>query len=318
MSYTPEADFFGTDTFTYTISDGNGGTDTATVTVTVTNVNDDPIANDDTATVAEDASATRSTSWPTTRRPRRGETLTVTAVSTRANGTVAITGGGTGLTYTPDADFFGTDTFTYTISDGNGGTATATVTVTVTNVNDAPVLAPIADDTIPEMVPFGFTASASDIDGDDLTFSLDGEPSGASIDPLTGEFSWTPGEAQGPGVYTFDVVVTDDGTPALDDTEEVTLTVLEVNRAPTVDPIADDTIDEMVAYTFTATATDPDLPANGLTFSLDGDAVRRRIDPLTGVFSWTPGEAQGPGVYTFDVVVTDDGTPALTTPRRSP
>ena len=55
MSYTPDADFFGTDTFTYTISDGNGGTDTATVTVTVTNVNDDPVANDDAATVTEDS-----------------------------------------------------------------------------------------------------------------------------------------------------------------------------------------------------------------------------------------------------------------------
>ncbi len=57
VSYTPDADFFGTDSFTYTICDGNGGTDTATVNVTVTNVNDDPVANDDTATVAEDSGA---------------------------------------------------------------------------------------------------------------------------------------------------------------------------------------------------------------------------------------------------------------------
>ncbi|MFN8640110.1 MAG: cadherin-like domain-containing protein, partial [Candidatus Binatia bacterium] len=52
---------------------------------------------------------------------------------------VAITGGGTGLTYTPNANFFGADSFTYTIADGNGGTATATVNVTVTNVNDPPI-----------------------------------------------------------------------------------------------------------------------------------------------------------------------------------
>ncbi len=57
-----------------------------------------------------------------------GETLTVTAVTQGANGTVAITGGGTGVSYTPNADFFGADSFTYTISDGNGGTDTATVT----------------------------------------------------------------------------------------------------------------------------------------------------------------------------------------------
>ena len=55
--YTPNANFFGADSFTYTISDGNGGTATATVNVTVTAVNDPPVANDDVATVAEDSGA---------------------------------------------------------------------------------------------------------------------------------------------------------------------------------------------------------------------------------------------------------------------
>ena len=90
--------------------------------------------------MAEDSGRQRrSTCWPTTPiAPDTGETLTVTAVTQGTNGTVAITGGGTGVTYTPDANFFGTDSFTYTISDGNGGTDTATVNVTVTTVNDAP------------------------------------------------------------------------------------------------------------------------------------------------------------------------------------
>ena len=82
-SYTPDANYFGADTFTYTISDGNGGTATATVTITVTKVNDNPVANDDSATVAEDSATTSSTCWPTTTTGRRqvGETLTVTAVT---------------------------------------------------------------------------------------------------------------------------------------------------------------------------------------------------------------------------------------------
>ena len=58
--------------------------------------------------------------------------------------------------------------------------------------------------------------------------------------------------------------------------------------------------------TFTATATDPDLPANTLTFSLERRCrPAPRIDASTGVFTWTPTEAQGPGSYTFDVVVSD-------------
>ena len=185
------------------------------------------------------------------------------------------------------------------------------MSVTVTNVNDAPVLASIPDDSIPEMLLFQFDASATDIDGDTLTFSLIGAPDGASIGPVTGEFSWTPSETQGPGVYTFTVKVTDDGSPVLSDEQVVELTVEEVNRAPVLDAIADDTIDEMEAYTFDADATDPDLPANTLTFSLIGAPDGASIGPVTGEFSWTPSETQGPGVYTFTVKVTDDGSPVL-------
>ena len=81
MSYTPDANYFGTDSFTYTISDGNGGSDTATVTVTVTTVNDDPDAVDDAATVAEDSGATAIDVLANDNDGAdAGETLTVTAV----------------------------------------------------------------------------------------------------------------------------------------------------------------------------------------------------------------------------------------------
>src|SRR5207237_75631 len=62
--------------------------------------------------------------------------------------------------------------------------------------------------------------------------------------------------------------------------------------------------------TFTATATDPDLPANSLTFSLPGTVpAGAAINQTTGVFTWTPTEAQGPGTYQVTVRVTDNGTP---------
>ena len=140
VSYTPAANFAGTDTFTYTITDAAGATDTATVTVTVTNVNNDaPDAVNDTATVAEDSGATPITVLANDTDPDPADTRTITAITQPANGTVAITGGGTGLTYTPAANFAGTNTFTYTITDAAGATDTATVTVTVTPVNDPPV-----------------------------------------------------------------------------------------------------------------------------------------------------------------------------------
>src|SRR5204863_4951334 len=85
-----------------------------------------------------------------------------------------------------------------------------------------------------------------------------------------------------------------------------TLTVAEVNVAPVLGGVPSSaTIDEEQPYTFTATASDHDLPAQTLIFSLSGAPAGAAIDPSTGVFTWTPTEAQGPGEYTFDVLVSD-------------
>ncbi len=94
-------------------------------------------------------------------------------------------------------------------------------------------------------------------------FSLSGEPVGASI-TAGGDFTWTPTEAQGPGVYTFDVEVTDG---IATDFETITVTVGEVNVPPVLAPIGDQSVDELTELAFTATATDVDLPVQSLLFS---------------------------------------------------
>ena len=104
---------------------------------------------------------------------------------------------------------------------------------------------------------------------------------------------------------------TDNGTPPLGGDVVVKITVNEVNEAPELAPIGNKNVNELVALGFTASATDPDLPANTLSYSLVGAPGGATINSSTGVFSWTPTEAQGPGSYTFTVKVTDNGTPAL-------
>src|SRR5439155_14961 len=143
-------------------------------------------------------------------------------------------------------------------------------------------------------------------------FSLDaGAPAGAAIDPATGVFGWTPSEAQGPADYSVTVRVTDDGTPALDASRTLAIHVGEVNEAPVLAPIADQSVNENTLLQLTASATDSDLPANTLTFSLlPGAPVGAALDASTGLFSWTPREAQGPADYAVTVRVTDGGTPA--------
>jgi large repetitive protein len=150
--YTPTANFFGADSFTYRAVDALGGLSApTTVTLNVTNVNDNPDAVDDTATVGEDSAANPIAVLANdTIAPDTGETLTISAAGKPGNGSTAIISGGAGLTYTPNAGFLGIDVFTYTIADGNGGSDTAVVTMTVTAVNDPPSFTAGPDQTVLE------------------------------------------------------------------------------------------------------------------------------------------------------------------------
>ena len=185
--------------------------------------------------------------------------------------------------------------------------------------NRAPVLSNIGDKSVNEGDTMMFTASVIDPDGpgQSQTFNLEpGAPAGATIDASTGAFSWTPSEAQGPGNFLVTVKVTDGGVPALSDTETILITVNEINQAPVFGAFGNQTINEGVLFTFNAAATDADLPAQTLTYSLlNPPPVGASIDPVTGVFSWTPSEAQGPGSYDVTVRVMDNGSPALNSTR---
>jgi N-acetyl-anhydromuramyl-L-alanine amidase AmpD len=193
------------------------------------------------------------------------------------------------------------------------------VTVVVSDVNNPPVLAALANKTVNEKTALTFTAAGSDPDGDALTYSLDaGAPTGTSINATTGAFSWTPTEAQGPGTYSITVRVTDNALPNLSDTKTFTVVVNEVNLAPTLNPISNKTVNEKATLTFTAMASDADLPANTKTFSLDSGApTGATIDPATGVFTWTPTEAQGPAPYPITVRVTDNNPDATNSKQMS-
>ena len=142
VTYTPDAGYCNdgdpTDDFTYTLAPGGS---TATVAVTVTCVDDLPAASDDTATVDEDAAATAIDVLDND-VDSDGDPLTIASVVQPSNGTVVVTGGGTGLTYEPNADYCNTppgdapDVFTYTLTPGDSN---AMVSVDVTCIADDPV-----------------------------------------------------------------------------------------------------------------------------------------------------------------------------------
>ena len=260
VSYTPAANFFGSDSFTYTIGDGHGNSDTATVGVTVTGVQDPPDAVNDSSSVAEDSGA-NSINVLGNDSDVDGDTLTVTAVTPGAHGSVAITGGGTGVSYTPAANFFGSDSFTYTIGDGHSNFDTATVNITVNNVNDAPVAT--ADNyttnsnTTLNVAAPGVLANDSDIDSPALTAVIV-SGTGPSHGSLTlngnGSFSYVPAhDYTGPDSFSYRAF---DGT----DYSNVAPVTLTIND--TVAPV----LTSSVAMTLIST-TNSNLINVGLTAS---------------------------------------------------
>jgi N-acetyl-anhydromuramyl-L-alanine amidase AmpD len=217
--------------------------------------------------------------------------------------------------WTPTAGQVGTWNITVRVTDQLGAQDFETITVSVLSTgNAAPVLAALGAKTVNELATLSFTATATDPDaGQTQTFSLDsGAPAGATINGSTGAFTWTPTEAQGPGPYPITVRVTDNGSPASNDFETISVTVKEVNAPPVLSTIATQTINELSQLTVSAVAMDPDAPANSITYSLEsGVPAGMTINSVSGAISWAPAEADGPGTYPITVRATDNGSPAL-------
>jgi len=267
LTYQPDANFSGTSVFAYTIDDGDGGTDTATVNVTVIGVNDPPLAVDDTATVDEDTAA-NAIDILANDVEVEGQPLTVTAVTQPANGAAVITGSGTGLTYEPDADFFGTDVFTYTISDGTL-TDTATVTVTVRNVNDPPVITPVSAPPGVQGQFYQLTLTAADIDADALTWSGVSNSFWVFV-YADGVLNGTPSNA---GTY-WALVTVNDGQGGTDDIN-LTITIEpDLDGDGIIDASDDDRDGDGVANDEDLW---PDNPAESA--DADGDGVGDNADP---------------------------------------
>ncbi len=177
VTYTSATGFSGTDTFSYTVGDGRGGATTARVTMTVaTPPNHPPVAVDDSATAAKNKPVTIAVLANDS--DADGDPLTITSVTTAANGSVAATA--TSVTYTPNRNFLGTDGFGYSIRDGRGGTASAHVTVAVAEgTNHKPKA---MDDTATTVqgrpVTIDVSANDTDLDGDTLAATSVTQPSG--------------------------------------------------------------------------------------------------------------------------------------------
>ena len=319
-TYTPNAGFFGSDSFTYELSDG-ATTDIATVNVTVNAAVTSPTGQDDNITIDEDTPTLISTSSLLLNDfDPQGDPLSITIATQPTSGTVSDNGDGT-WTYTPDIDFTGSDSFDYEISDGNGGFSTATVHVTVTPVNDAPTTTDdnyVTDEGVAVVMSVSdILANDNDVDGDTLTATIATSPTfGNAVDNGDGTWTYSP-NLNFSGTDSFEYEISDGISPPVRGIVSI------VVNATNVAPVANDdglTTDQDVAISFNLSdlaSNDSDPDGDPLSLSIHSQPSSGSVvDNGDGTWTYTPNSGFfGTDTFTyelFDGSTTDIATVTVT------
>ena len=333
FTYSPDADFEGTDTFTYLANDGSADSNTATVTITVTHANESPVAVDDAYTTDEDIPLVVSAPGVLGNDTDfESDPLTAVVDTAPANGTLVLNADGS-FTYTPNPDFNGTDTFTYHANDGLSDSNAATVSITVDAVNDVPSFTVGPDETVLEgagaqtVNPWatGISPGPADESGQTVSFNVTGntDPALFSAGPAVsaaGVLTYTPA-ADASGSATITLTLADDGGTAnggVDTSapQSFAITVNNINDEPSFTVGPDQTVNEGAGpQTVNPWATGISAGSNEsgqtLTFNITGNTNPSlfsggpSISP-TGVLTYTPA-ADANGTATITLTLSDDG-----------
>ena len=190
------------------------------------------------------------------------------------------------------------------------------VEIQVVGANDPPVLDPIGDQSVATGGTISFTVNGADANGDNLTYSAFFLPTGATFNPATRVFSWTPTPDQYNNTFTgITFRVTDDGVPNLFDQEPIAITVGAGNAAPVFTPLPDiqvvlgsavnvNVVVNDTGAGQTITVDDVLTPLGSTFISTPGNP------PVSGVFNWTPTIA-ALGIHTVRLRAEDNGVPIL-------
>ena len=296
FTYDPDDNFNGTDSFTYTIDDGKGGTDTGTVFIDVAAVNDPPVAQAGAAEINEDSSVLI-VGGQVNATDADGDSLSYAKHSNASDGAVTMNPDGS-FNYTPNADFYGTDTFDYIVNDGNGDSDTATVTITVNPVDDGPVAQDESTSATEDAATIGGQLDADDIDNDNanIAFALNGAaPAGLDVDP-SGSYTFDPSVPAYQGLAVDEQQVVTAGYTATSngktDNGTITITVTGTNDAPVAqaDITRETDEDSSVSGSFDSSDIDGGAP----TYSIATGPALGTVtvtDPSTGDFTYNPNGA---------------------------
>ena len=204
VTYTPQNNFNGADSFSYKVYDGTGYSEAATVTLSIQGVNDAPVSTSIAASVDENSSL----EVVLQASDIEGDSLTFEIIAQPSHGTLSAISSNK-VTYNPATDFSGSDSFTYKASDENASSIISTVTLTVNHVNSKPVSREgSASADMNEEVTL--TLSATDADsGEVLTYTIVEQPEHGSLSLITdNKVVYTP-EADYVGTDSFVFKVND-------------------------------------------------------------------------------------------------------------
>ncbi len=238
LTFTPNADVNGRDTFRYRVFDESGLFDENEVEVLIDAVNDSPQANNDSYSIDQDTtlSVTAASGVLSNDSDIDGPALSVTVVSPTTHGALTLQPSGA-FTYAPNGIFSGIDQFQYQVSDGLGGVAAATSTINVRDVAN-PVEINVTDDVYAVEGP-SLTIAAPGVLGNDtvtgapsLTAALVTAPAHGTVSVAAdGGFSYTaPANFVGSTTFTY--------SASASGASELGLVTLNVNNVGNQPPVA--------------------------------------------------------------------------------
>ena len=302
VTYTPNANYNGSDSFAFTVTDGNGSSQPEIVNITVLAVNDVPIAMSpiNTTTLAEDNNINIILSGVDV----DGDSLTYQITTQPANGSITLNGNI--ATYTPNANYNGSDSFAFTVTDNatpqSATSQPAIVNITIAAVNDAPVaIAPANTTKTGEDSTATITLSSSDADGDSLTYQIATQSSNGSVTINGNIVTYTP-NANYNGSDSFAFTVTDGNGSSQPET--VNITILAVNDVPiAMPPINTTTLAEDTNINIILSGSDVD--GDSLTYQITTQPANGSITLNGNIATYTP-NANYNGSDSFAFTVTDD------------
>ncbi len=286
-TYAPSHDFHGADSFTFAVNDGKTQSSPATVNIQVIGKNHPP----ETQPISLSVPAGQSGTFQLAGTDVDGDALTFRVVTAPAKG--ELSGTPPALTYTPLPDSTGVDTFTYVDNDGQADSLPASVTITIVPVNHPPIAQDLSLQTFPG-VPVAVTLTATDPDGDPLTYSLLTQPSYGQLSGTPPNLTYTP--TLPAAADTFSYVANDAQSSSV--TSTVLIQILPANHAPVVNGLS---LSVKAGGVINLQLPASDQDGDPLTFNILGSPTKGRLSGTAPFLIYTadPGTS-GQDTFTFD------------------